>query len=192
MAEEEKKEGTEEQEGDPIEILAARTTWQWRLIFGSVLSSVIFMACVAFTYANLNGRILTLTSEPLMEMTNLSGAVSEEYENLNLAVEFHNHLLESMQEQLDAINPAVDQAQFASLQQVMVSQEQDFQSFLESVKFAVNGLSEMMSGSRSWRDDFYNKVDAAIATSKQRELDFSNPSGGESASAATTTDSSEP
>ncbi len=192
MAEEEKKEETEEQEGDPIEILAARTTWQWRLIFGSVLSSVIFMACVAFTYANLNGRILTLTSEPLMEMTNLSGAVSEEYENLNLAVEFHNHLLESMQEQLDAINPAVDQAQFASLQQVMVSQEQDFQSFLESVKFAVNGLSEMMSGSRSWRDDFYNKVDAAIATSKQRELDFSNPSVGESASTATTTDSSEP
>lgn len=175
MSEQAKQEENQEKEGDPLEVLAARTTWQWRLIFDSVLSSVVFMACLAFTYASLNGRILTLTSEPLMEMSNLSGAVSEEYENLNLAVEFHNHLLESMQKQLDAINPAVDQAQFASLEQVMVNQEQDFQSFLESVKLAVSGLPEMMSGSRGWREDLYNKIDSAIATSKQRELDFTNP-----------------
>jgi DNA/RNA-binding domain of Phe-tRNA-synthetase-like protein len=80
-----------------------------------------------------------------------------------------------MQKQLDAINPAVDQAQFASLEQVMVNQEQDFQAFLGSVKLAVSGLSEMMSGSRGWREDFYSKLDAAIATSKQRELDFTGP-----------------
>ena len=192
MAEEEKKEEGAEQEGDPLEILAARTTWQWRLIFGSVLSSIIFMACLAFTYASLNGRILTVTNEPLMEMTNLSGAVSEEYENLNLAVEFHNHLLESLQEQLDAIDPSVDQEQFDRVQQVMVSQEQDFQAFLESAKLAVNGLSEMMSGSRSWREDFYSKIDAAIATSEQRELNFMEPAAANAPSMTSAAESGEP
>lgn len=172
MSEEENQEEPQEQEGDPLEELAERTTWQWRLIFGSVLSSVVFMGSLAFTYATLNGRIVTLTTEPLMEMKNLSGSVSEEYESLNLAVEFHNHLLESMQDQLDAIDPTIDQEQFDNLQQVMVGQEQDFQAFLGSVKLAVSGLSEMMSGSRTWREDFYTKLDAAIATSEQREMNF--------------------
>ena len=165
----EEKEG-EEGGGESLEELARRVRNQMRLLFAAAITTVLLMASVGFTYMSLSGAIVVGTEEPLMEMKNLSGMVSDEYEDLNMAVEFHNHLLESVNTRLDEIDPSVDQSQFMAIQQVLVAQEKDFQYFLETTKLAVTGLSEMVSGSRGWREDFFNKLDVAIATSEEREL----------------------
>lgn len=171
MAEEENKEEQGE-DRDPLELLEGKAKSQFNFILAAGITTFLLIACAGFTYVSLSGRVVTLTHEPLMEMTNLAGLVSEEYESLNLAIEFHNHLMETLAERLDGIDSTVDQENFRALQDVMLSQERDFQYFLETSKLAVHGLAEMISGSRSWREDFNTKLDVAIATSKQREMNF--------------------
>ena len=175
MAEEE-KEKQENSEQDPLDLLEAKAKGQFNLIVAAGISTFLLIACAGFTYVSLSGRIAIVTQESLMEMTNLAGLVREEYESLNLAIEFHNHLMETIGERLDGIDPSIDQEKFNELEALLLDQEQDFQYFLETSKIAVHGLAEMMSGSRSWREDFSGKLDVAIATSKQRELNLNiNP-----------------
>ncbi|NKB31559.1 MAG: hypothetical protein GKR91_00460 [Pseudomonadales bacterium] len=175
MAEEETQE-EQSTEQDPLELLESKAKGQFNFIVAAGITTFLLIATAGFTYVSLSGRVVTVTQEPLMEMTNLSRLVSDEYESLNLAVEFHNHLMETIGERLHAIDPSVDQAKFAELEQILLNQEQDYQYFLETSKIAVHGLAEMISGSRSWREDFSTKLDIAIATSKQRELNISvNP-----------------
>ncbi len=179
MADEETEQEDGEQQ-DPLELLEARARGQLKFLLAAGISSVLFMLSLGFTYLSLSGRIMTATEEPLMEMNNLAGLVLEEYESLHLAVEFHNHLLESVNERIDGIDPSVDQAQFAQLQALLREQESDFQHFLESAKLAVNGLARMVSGSRDWRDEFNNRLDDAIASSQQRAMRDSAESGADS------------
>jgi hypothetical protein len=101
-------------------------------------------------------------------MTNLAGLVSEEYANLNLALEFHNYQLESLSRRLDDVGPSVDPAQFDAVREVLVDQEADIEIFLAALKDSVFGLSEMVSGSRAWREDFAKKLDQAIESSRRR------------------------
>jgi hypothetical protein len=177
MAEEE-KEQAENSDQDPLDLLEAKAKGQFNLIVAAGITTFLLIACAGYTYVSLSGRISVVTQEPLMEMTNLAGLVGEEYESLNLAVEFHNHLMETIGERLDGIDPSIDQQKFTELEDLLLDQEKDFQYFLETSKIAVYGLAEMMSGSRGWREDFSTKLDAAIATSKQRELNLSvSPEG---------------
>ncbi|MCH7816833.1 MAG: hypothetical protein IIC60_09730 [Proteobacteria bacterium] len=174
MAEEDREE--EEAKEDPLALIEARAKNQLNYIFIAGITSLLFIACLGFTYVSLSARVISSTQAPLAEMTYLAGNVSEEFSNLNLAVEFHNHQMEAISRRLDAINPSVDEHQFALLQQVMLGQEKDFQYFLDTVKLAVHGLSEMVSGSRGWRDEFNSKLDAAISNSKGREFRLNNDS----------------
>lgn len=191
MAEEEEK-ANEETEQDPVEALQQTAKSQLTLLFAAGASSAVFLGVLGFTYISLSGQILTVTQEPLIEMKNLSGLVSEEYSNLTLAVEFYNHQMRSLNQRLDQVNPAIDQAQFAEVKEVIIEQEQDFQTFLGSAQLAVFGLSEMVSGSRAWRDDFKNKLDIAIASSEARQLGILEEQSPDSASEQTMDDLSAP
>ena len=191
MAEEEKS-GEEAVPDDIVESLQSRSKAQLNVLFGACASSVVFLACLGFTYISLSGQILSATAEPLMEMKNLSGLVSDEYSNLNMAVEFYNHQMSTIGIRLDAIDPAVDQEQFEELRKILMSQEQDFQVFLGSAKDAMTGLSKMVSGSRSWRDDFNSKLDLAITTSEARELNLNVTDSDEEPKPASETNSAAP
>jgi hypothetical protein len=173
MADEEETK-TEGGEQDLIEELQLKAKKQLTLLFAACASGVLFLGLLGFTYTSLTGKLLSTTQEPLIEMKNLSGLVSEEYSNLTMAVEFYNHQMDSLGQRLDQIDPAIDQAQFAKLQDVIISQEHDFQIFLNSAQDAVFGLSEMVSGSRGWRQDFKGKLDLAIAASEARALTLSD------------------
>ncbi len=172
MAEEEQT-GEEATTEDVVESLQSRSKAQLLVLFGACASTVVLLACLGFTYISLSGQILSATAEPLMEMKNLSGLVNDEYSNLNMAVEFYNLQMTTIGTRLDGIDPTVDQEQFEELRKILISQEQDFQVFLNSAKNAMTGLSKMLSGSRSWRDDFNSKLDLAITTSEARELTLS-------------------
>jgi hypothetical protein len=169
MAEEEKN-GEQASTEELVESLAGRSKAQLNVLFAACASSIMLLVCLGFTYTSLNGKILSATTEPLMEMKNLSGLVGDEYSNLNMAVEFYNYQMNTLGTRLDGIDPAVDQAQFEELRNIVISQEQDFQLFLSSAQDAMTGLSKMVSGSRSWRDDFNSKLDLAITTSEARQL----------------------
>lgn len=173
MADEEetKPEGNEQ---DLIEELQQKAKKQLTLLFAACASGIVFLGLLGFTYTSLTGKLMSATQEPLIEMENLSGLVSEEYSNLTMAVEFYNHQMDSLGQRLDQIDPSIDQAQFAKLQDVIISQEHDFQIFLNSAQDAVFGLSEMVSGSRGWRQDFKGKLDLAIAASEARALTLSD------------------
>jgi hypothetical protein len=159
---------------DPIEELQLKAKKQLTILFAACASSVVFLGMLGFTYTTLTGKLLSATQKPLIEMKNLSGLVSEEYSNLTMAVEFYNHQMDSLGQRLDDIDPAIDEAQFAKLENVIISQEHDFQVFLSSAQDAVFGLSEMVSGSRSWRQDFKSKLELAIAASEARALNLSD------------------
>lgn len=169
MADEAKAEDEVSQEG-VIEALQGRSKAQLNVLFGACASTIVLLACLGFIYISLSGQILSATSEPLMEMKNLSGLVGEEYSNLTMAVEFYNHQMSTVETRLDAIDPAVDQEKIQELRAVLISQEQDFQIFLNSAQDAMDGLSKMVSGSRSWRDDFIAKLNLAITASEARKL----------------------
>ncbi len=173
MADEEKTSEAPTTE-EMLEALQGRSKTQLIVLFAACASSIVFLACLGFTYVSLSGKILNVTTEPLIEMKNLSGLVSEEYSNLNMAVEFYNLQMNTISQRLDAIDPSVDQQQFEELRKILISQEQDFQGFLGSTKEAMTGLSKMVSGSRGWRDDFNGKLDLAITTSEARELTLSD------------------
>ena len=159
---------------DPIEELQLKAKKQLTILFAACASSVVFLGMLGFTYTTLTGKLLSATQEPLIEMKNLSGLVSEEYSNLTMAVEFYNHQMKSLGQRLDDIDPTIDQTQFAKLENVIISQEHDFQVFLSSAQDAVFGLSEMVSGSRGWRQDFKSKLELAIAASEARALNLSD------------------
>jgi hypothetical protein len=159
---------------DPIEELQLKAKKQLTILFAACASSVVFLGMLGFTYTTLTGKLLSATQEPLIEMKNLSGLVSEEYSNLTMAVEFYNHQMKSLGQHLDDIDPTIDQTQFAKLENVIISQEHDFQVFLSSAQDAVFGLSEMVSGSRGWRQNFKSKLDLAIAASEARALNLSD------------------
>jgi len=184
MAEEEKP-GEEASTEDLVASLQGRSKAQLNVLFAACASSLVFLACLGFTYISLSGKILSVTAEPLMEMKNLSGLVGDEYSNLNMTVEFYNHQMNTIESRLDAIDPAVDQAQFEELRTILISQEQDFQVFLNSAKDAMTGLSKMVSGSRSWRDDFNSKLDLAITSSEARQLRLSDTEEDEQSSSQT-------
>lgn len=187
MADEEKS-GEEASNEDLLESLKGASKTQLNVLFAACASSVIFLACLGFTYVSLSGQILSDTAEPLMEMKNLSGLVSEEYSNLNMAVEFYNHQMSTIEDRLEAIDPTTDQQQFQELRIILISQEQDFQLFLGSAKEAMTGLSKMVSGSRSWRDDFNSKLDLAIASSEARMLNLNDTSEADEINAASRND----
>ena len=159
---------------DPIEELQLKANKQLTILFAACASSVVFLGLLGFTYTTLTGKLLSATQAPLIEMKNLSGLVSDEYSNLTMAVEFYNHQMDSLGQRLDDIDPAVDRAQFVKLENVIISQENDFQVFLSSAQDAVFGLSEMVSGSRGWRQDFKAKLDLAIAASEARAFNLSD------------------
>jgi hypothetical protein len=159
---------------DPIEELQLKAKKQLTILFAACASSVVFLGMLGFTYTTLTGKLLSATQEPLIEMKNLSGLVSEEYSNLTMAVEFYNHQMKSLGQRLDDIDPTIDQTQFAKLENVIISQKHDFQVFLSSAQDAVFGLSEMVSGSRGWRQNFKSKLDLAIAASEARAFKLSD------------------
>ncbi|MFT4860985.1 MAG: hypothetical protein ACI95C_000183 [Pseudohongiellaceae bacterium] len=188
-AEETGEEATTE---DVVESLQSRSKAQLIVLFGACASTVVLLACLGFTYISLSGQILSATAEPLMEMKNLSGLVKDEYSNLNMAVEFYNLQMTTIGTRLDGIDPTVDQEQFEELRKILISQEQDFQVFLNSSKNAMTGLSKMLSGSRSWRDDFNSKLDLAITTSAARELTLNATDNAEAAPSADQTNAASP
>ncbi|MFT6401150.1 MAG: hypothetical protein ACJA2D_000456 [Pseudohongiellaceae bacterium] len=173
MADEEETK-PEDNEQDLIEELQLKAKKQLTILFAACASGIVFFCLLGFTYTSLTGKLLSATQEPLIEMKNLSGLVGEEYSNLTMAVEFYNHQMDSLGKRLDGVDPAIDQAQFAKLEDVIISQELDFQLFLNSAQDAVFGLSEMVSGSRGWRQDFKGKLDLAIAASEARALNLSD------------------
>lgn len=177
---------------DLVEELQLKAKKQLTLLFAACASGVVFLGLLGFTYTSLTGKLLSATQEPLIEMKNLSGLVSEEYSNLTMAVEFYNHQMDSLGQRLDQIDPAIDQAQFAKLEDVIISQEHDFQLFLSSAQDAVFGLSEMVSGSRGWRQDFKGKLDLAIAASEARALNLSDEDMAMTATESMNSDSSAP
>jgi len=168
MATDTEKDTEEQPEADPLEVLESRAKSQMNLIFAAGITSMLFLGSLGFTYVSLNTRVLSGTQEPLIEMTKLANDVSDDYTNLNLAVEFNNHQIDSITRRLEAVQPSIDQSKFLQLEQVMVGQERDYQHFLSTVKTAVHGLSEMVTGSRGWRNDFNDKLDAAVSTSLER------------------------
>lgn len=173
MADEEETQ-SEDSELDPLEELQKKSKRQLTLLFAACASSLVFLAILGFTYTSLNEQLLIATQEPLVEMENLSELVSDEYSNLTMAVEFYNHQMEILGKRLDDIDPAIDQAQFDDLKVLVGNQERDIQLFLKSSQDAIYGLSEMISGSRSWREDFKGKLDLAIAASQARELSIAD------------------
>ena len=173
MVDEEETQSEDSGQG-PIEELQLKAKKQLTILFAACASSVVFLGMLGFTYTTLTGKLLSATQEPLIEMKNLSGLVSEEYSNLTMAVEFYNHQMKSLGQRLDDIDPTIDQTQFAKLENVIISQEHDFQVFLSSAQDAVFGLSEMVSGSRGWRQNFKSKLDLAIAASEARALNLSD------------------
>ena len=172
MAKETKDQEGEEKapEEDLLEVLEKKTKTTRTLLIVCAVSTLVLLNSLILGYFSVSYRVNTQSQATLNEMMQLSGRMSEEFTGLNLALEFNNHQIELSTARIDALDPKVDKQQFALIKSVMLGQERDSQYFFETVKVAVAGLSEMITGSREWRDDFNEKLDLAIAISAEREL----------------------
>jgi len=174
MAEEEEAaEETEISDEDLLKTLQAKSKTLMLLLLGSTVTSLLLLGAVFFVYNTVSGKIVQSSAEPLAEMRELKNLVVEDFTNMNLSVEYYNYQLGQLTDRLNAIDPSIDKDQFVVLEQVMLSQEKDFQLFLGTVKDAVFSLSEMVAGSRAWREDFNTKLDTAISLSETREERYS-------------------
>lgn len=57
----------------------------------------------------------------------------------------------------------------ATIQQVLVEQEQAKQSFMTAVRSAIYDLAHMVPGSRSWFELYSEQIDVALGASEERE-----------------------
>lgn len=195
MSEQEQKEQKEAEteqralaEQDQLTLLLVQTANLTKVLVAAGISAVLLIAGLVSSYLILNQRIFTVTEGPLNEMTSMVAQLGNDYINTNMSLEFHTHQVAAINEKIESFDPSIDQQKFALIAQVMRGQEQDYQQFLETVKTAIHGLSEMVSGSRSWRSDFDKKLDAAIDYSKNRQLRLTDTNVTASAEAAAGTD----
>ena len=168
MAEEEEEEQQESEE-DRLDTLEGKANSTRLLLLVLGVSSIVFIASLVTGFITVGFKVSSTAQAPLQEMKNISNKITAEFTDLDMAVELHNHTMEEFGKRLSALSPNVDKANFQKLEDVMVSQERDYQYFLATVKTAIRGLSEMVSGSRVWRDDFEEKLNAAITHSQARE-----------------------
>lgn len=187
MADEEAQET--EEEIDPLEELISKVATLRKLLLVATVLAIAGIAAPFVLLGGLQEQIIATTSGPLTEMQSLHTKVDDGFSNLNLAMEFHNHQMELTGELIEGVEPTIDRSQFDTLRTVMLSQEKDYQFFLQTMKDAVGGLAEMVSGPREWRDDFTAKLDSAIEISTLRENQFQQSSNkGSSLSSMATTD----
>ena len=164
----------DEEELSPIEILEKKVFMLRILLIVAAFLAVAAIGSPLYLMRGMGDEIIAATTGPLSEMQSLESRVVGDFGNLHLALEFHNHQMDLFSDLISSIDPNIDREQFAVLQDIMLNQEEDYQYFLDTVKSAVFGLSEMVLGSRDWREDFNTKLDSAIAISQERELGIIN------------------
>jgi hypothetical protein len=77
--------------------------------------------------------------------------------------------LAELSAQLKTLDSKIQNSSNATIQRVLVEQEQAKQKFMDTVRSAIYDLAHMVPGSRSWLELYSEQLDAATVKSQQRE-----------------------
>ena len=77
--------------------------------------------------------------------------------------------LAELSAQLKTLDNKIQNSSNATIQRVLVEQEQAKQKFMDTVRSAIYDLAHMVPGSRSWLELYSEQLDEATVKSQQRE-----------------------
>lgn len=77
--------------------------------------------------------------------------------------------LAELSSQLKTLDNKIENSSNATIQRVLVEQEQAKQKFMNTVRSAIYDLAHMVPGSRSWLELYSEQLDEATVKSQQRE-----------------------
>lgn len=77
--------------------------------------------------------------------------------------------LAELSAQLKVLDSKIQNSSNATIQRVLVEQEQAKQRFMDTVRSAIYDLAHMVPGSRSWLELYSEQLDEATVKSQQRE-----------------------
>lgn len=154
---------TEEQR---IALLEKSASTNKMVLLGFALFLLVFVsvATTAFAVFVVKG---SETQEPKQEeaAATLHSDVEKQYQKLeaiDAKLVEHSLALEHLQKQLNNSGNL-------ALAQVLNEQEQNFQTFLASLRSATYDLAHMVPGSRAWLEMYGSQIDSAVDQSKQRQ-----------------------
>lgn len=77
--------------------------------------------------------------------------------------------LAELSSQLKTLDNKIENSSNATIQRVLIEQEQAKQKFMDTVRSAIYDLAHMVPGSRSWLELYSEQLDDATVKSQQRE-----------------------
>lgn len=143
---------------------AARTNKKVLLGFALILIIFVTVATTAFAVFVVMGNE---TEKPQQEdaAATIHSDIEKHYQKLE-AIESrlieHSMALEHLQKQLNSSSNL-------ALTRLLNEQEQNFQSFLASLRSATYDLAHMVPGSRAWLEMYGSQIDSAIELSQERQ-----------------------
>lgn len=105
----------------------------------------------------------------------VSSAPSNDAENAQVLegqaelLEQYDIRLAELNAKLKTLDNKLQNSSNATIQRVLVEQEQAKQKFMDTVRSAIYDLAHMVPGSRSWLELYSDQLDTATAKSQQRE-----------------------
>lgn len=143
---------------------AARTNKFVLLAFALFLIIFVSVATTAFAIFVVNGSEAEEPNQAEAGAT-LHADIEKQYqklEDIDAKLVEHSLALEHLQKQLNNSGNL-------ALAQVLNEQEQNFQTFLTSLRSATYDLAHMVPGSRAWLEMYSSQIDSAVDQSKQRQ-----------------------
>jgi anionic cell wall polymer biosynthesis LytR-Cps2A-Psr (LCP) family protein len=77
--------------------------------------------------------------------------------------------LAELSSQLKTLDNKIENSSNATIQRILVEQEQAKQKFMDTVRSSIYDLAHMVPGSRSWLELYSEQLDEAMVKSQQRE-----------------------
>ena len=135
---------------------------------------IVLMSVALILIVTLSASITAFMMNYFGDVSSDSGA-SKSSETIQ-ALEGQAELLEQydirlaeLSSQLKNLDSKIENSSNATIQRVLIEQEQAKQKFMDTVRSAIYDLAHMVPGSRSWLELYSEQLDEATVKSQQRE-----------------------
>lgn len=159
-----------------VESVSARVNAQGKLVWTVLgLSSVSLLAALLATVVSLSSGEKEAPPEPLTLQTqfrNLErqlGTMTQDLEALQALAQQTHEELNQLSTRVGRIDTNDGRNAIVRLQQLMITQEQDFQHFVSSLEQGSYNLHMVIPHSIGWWDEYKAELNSAMEMSKARE-----------------------
>ena len=133
-----------------------------------VLMSVALILIVTLS-ASITAFMMYYFGDASSSSSEISSDTIQAIEGQAELLEQYDIRLAELSSQLKGLDNKIENSSNATIQRVLIEQEQAKQQFMDTVRSAIYDLAHMVPGSRSWLELYSEQLDQATVKSQQRE-----------------------